>query len=205
MTISWLGTLRRASAVVIAAAAIGVLAPAAAIPAQKDALASWGTPTLAEGAVVGVAAKTQVSVPLAASSAAPNITVRIRSTDMPAGAVLHKKDGNPATATFVWTPAKAHRGDHKVTFTASSDLPGDVTQRTVVIRVGPANRPPPGPPASAPGVYPKRVMLSDRAKETYRWAFVRTRTVARSGPSKSARAVSRITYRTPEYYRNAIQ
>jgi lipoprotein-anchoring transpeptidase ErfK/SrfK len=29
--------------------------------------------------------------------------------------------------------------------------------------------------------------------------------VARSGPSRRARALSRITFRTPEYYRNAIQ
>ena len=60
----------------------------------------------AEGAVVGVAAKTQVAVSLAASSAAPGLTIRIRSADMPAGAVLHKKDGNPAKATFVWTPSQ---------------------------------------------------------------------------------------------------
>ena len=77
-------------------------------------------------------------------------------------------------------------------------------ERTVVIRVGPANKPPPGP-APPPGVYPKRVMLSDRSTESYRWAFVRHRTVARSGPSRRAHALSTITFRTPEYYRNAIQ
>ena len=203
--ISWVGTLRRVFVVTMAAAAVGVLAPAAAVPAQKDLLATWATPTPSEGAVVGVAAKTQVSVSLAASSVAPNITVRIRSATLPPGAVLHKKDGNPGKATFVWTPAKAHRGDHKVTFTASSDLPGDEAERSIMIRVGAVNKPPPGPPVSPPGVYPKRVLLSDRSKETYRWAFVRTRTVARTGPSKGARAISRITYRTPEYYRNAIQ
>ena len=203
--ISWVGTLRRVSVVFIAAAAVGVLAPAAAIPSQKDILTSWAAPTPADGAVVGVAAKTQVSVSLAANSVAPNIVVRIKSTNMPPGAVLHKKDGNLAKATFVWTPSKAQRGDHKVTFTASSDVPGDAAERTVVIRVGAANKPPPGPVVSLPGVYPKRTLLSDRAKETYRWTFVRSQTVARTGPSKAARAISRITYRTPEYYRNAIQ
>ncbi len=203
--ISWVGTLRRVSVVVITAAAVGVLAPAAAIPSQKDIVASWAAPTPPEGAVIGVAAKTQVSVSLAASTAAPNGIIRIRSSAMPAGAVLHKKDGNPAKAALVWTPSKAQVGDHKVTFTAASDVPVGETQRTIMIRVGPANGPPPGPSASPPGVYPKRAVLSDKAKETYRWAFVRRRTVARTGPSKAARAVSRITYRTPEYYRNAIQ
>jgi hypothetical protein len=91
-----------------------------------------------------------------------------------------------------------------VTFTASSEVPLDEAQRTIVIRVGAPNKPPPGPPPP-PGVFPKRTLLSDRSKETYRWAFVRRPTVARTGPSKSARAVSRITFRTPEYYRNAIQ
>jgi L,D-transpeptidase catalytic domain len=205
MTISWVGTLRRGFVVAIAAAAVGVLAPAAAVPAQKDLVATWVAPTPAEGSVIGVAAKTQVSVSLAANSVVPNIAVRIRSAALPPGAVLHKHDGNAARATFVWTPAKAHIGDHRVTFTASSDLPGDQAQRTIVIRVGAASKPPPGPPGSRPGVYPKRVLLSDRAKETYRWAFVRTRTVARTGPSKSARRITRITYRTPENYRNAIQ
>jgi hypothetical protein len=48
-------------------------------------------------------------------------------------------------------------------------------------------------------------VLSDRSTETYRWAFVRHRTVARAGPSRRARALSQISFRTPELYRNAIQ
>jgi lipoprotein-anchoring transpeptidase ErfK/SrfK len=51
----------------------------------------------------------------------------------------------------------------------------------------------------------ERFVLSDPVQETYRWAFVRHRTIARSRPSYSARALSRITFRTPELYRNAIQ
>jgi L,D-transpeptidase catalytic domain len=201
--ISWVRTLRRVSAVAIAAVGVGVLAPGAAVPAE-DITVSWTAPTPPDGSVLGVAAKTQFSVSLAASSAAPTVTVRIRSGAMPKGAVLHKTDGNPARATLVWTPSKAQRGDHRVTFTASSDVPLDTAQRAIVIRVGAANKPPPGPPPP-PGVYPKRTLLSDSSKETYRWAFVRRQTVARTGPSKRARAISRITFRTPEYYRNAIQ
>lgn len=205
MTISWVRTLRRVSVVAIATAGLAVLAPGAAIPAPKDVVVSWVAPTPPEGAVLGVAAKTQLSLQLAASAPAPNVTVRIGTSGAaPQGAALKKTDGNPGRARLSWTPSKAQVGEYRVTFTASSDVPLGGAQRTIVIRVGPANKPPPGPPPP-PGVYPKRSELSDRSKETYRWAFVRHRTVARSGPSKRARAVSRISYRTPELYRNAIQ
>jgi lipoprotein-anchoring transpeptidase ErfK/SrfK len=48
-------------------------------------------------------------------------------------------------------------------------------------------------------------VLSDRSTETYRWAFLRHRAIARTGPSFSARAKSRIRFRTPELYRNVVQ
>jgi hypothetical protein len=201
--ISWVRTLRRASVVAIAAAGLAVLAPGSAIPGQTIVV-SWVAPTPPEGAVLGVAANTQLSMGLAASTPAP-VTVRISAgSALPRGAGFSKTDGNPATAKLKWTPSKAQVGDYKVTFTASTDVPLDSIQRTIVIRVGPANRPPPGPPPP-PGVYPKRFVLSDRSKETYRWAFMRHRTVARTGPSRHARAITGVSFRTPELYRNAIQ
>jgi hypothetical protein len=48
-------------------------------------------------------------------------------------------------------------------------------------------------------------VLSDRSTETYRWAFLRHRAIARTGPSFSARAKTRINFRTPELYRNVVQ
>jgi lipoprotein-anchoring transpeptidase ErfK/SrfK len=54
-------------------------------------------------------------------------------------------------------------------------------------------------------VSPERFALSDSATETYRWAFVRHRTIARARPSYSGRALSRISFRTPELYRNVVQ
>jgi hypothetical protein len=204
MMTSWLRTLRRVSAVAIALAGLAVLAPGSAVPAQGDVVVSWDAPTPSEGTVLGIAAKTQLSVELAASTAAPNVDVRIRpSAALPPGAVLKNADGNQATARLVWTPSGAQRGEYRVTFAASTDVPAGGAERTLVIRVGPANKPPPGPPPP-PGVFPKRFELSERSNETYRWAFVRHRTVARSGPSRSARAVSAISFRTPEMYRNAI-
>jgi lipoprotein-anchoring transpeptidase ErfK/SrfK len=64
------------------------------------------------------------------------------------------------------------------------------------------------PSAAAPAteaVSPERFVLSDPATETYRWAFIRHRTIARTRPSYSARALSRIQFRTPELYRNVVQ
>ena len=52
---------------------------------------------------------------------------------------------------------------------------------------------------------PERFVLSDPATETYRWAFIRHRTIARTRPSYSARALTRIEFRTPELYRNTVQ
>jgi lipoprotein-anchoring transpeptidase ErfK/SrfK len=52
---------------------------------------------------------------------------------------------------------------------------------------------------------PERFALSDPSTDTYRWAFVRHRTIARTRPSYSGRALSRISFRTPENYRNVVQ
>ena len=192
-------TLRRLLSVALAIAGTTVLVPAAATPAQGDVV-SWTSPTPREGAVLGVAAKTTLSFRLSATS--DGLTLAIRDSGSPPGAILRHTDGNPAIATYTWKPSAAQIGAHRVAFTTTSDA-GSAT-RTVVIRVGPANRPPPGPPNPA-GVYPQRLLLSDRGSETYSWAFVRHRTVARTGPSSAARPMTRITFRTPELYRNAIQ
>ncbi len=194
-------TLRRLLAVTLAIAGATVLVPAAATPAQ-DEVVSWTSPTPREGVVLGVSAKTTLSFRLAASSDGSGDALAIRdSTGAPQGAVLRHADGNPASATYTWRPSAAQIGAHRVTFTVGSSA-GTAT-RTLVIRVGRANRPPPGRPNPA-GVYPQQLLLSDRGSETYRWAFVRHRTLARTGPSRSARAITPITFRTPELYRNAI-
>ena len=132
------------------------------------------------------------------------MTVRIRASGtLPAGAALRTTDGNPAKATLTWTPSAAQVGDVQLTFTAATDVPGVSAQRSIVVRVGKSGQPPPGPPPP-PGVWPKRFMLSDRSTETYRWAFIRHPTMARRGPTRAARALSRLGFRTPELYRNAI-
>jgi hypothetical protein len=199
--IPWMHSLRRLFAVALAVAGATVLVPAAATPAKDDVVA-WTGPTPAEGATLGVSARTTLSFRLGATSDGSEATLAIRDSGSPQGAVLRHTDGNPASATYTWKPPATQIGVHRVTFTVSSGA-GDST-RTLVIRVGRANRPPPGRPNPA-GVYPQQRQLSDRGSETYRWTFVRHRSVARTGPSRSARPITPITFRTPELYRNAIQ
>ena len=195
-------TLRRLVAITLAVAGAAVLVPAAATPA-KDDVVSWTSPTPGEDAVLGVSAKTTLSFRLGATSDVSEAMLAIRDSEgSPQGAVLRYADGNPASATYVWKPTRSQVGVHRVTFTVSSGA-GSAT-RTLVIRVGRANRPPPGHSNPA-GVYPQQALLSDRSSESYGWAFVRHRTVARTGPSRSARAITPVTFRTPELYRNAIQ
>ena len=193
-------SLRRLFALGLAVAGATLLMPAAATPA-KDDVVSWTSPTPVDGAVLGVSAKTTLSFRLGATSDDANATLAIRdSGSSPQGAVLRHSDGNPAGATYTWTPPASEVGVHRVTFTVSSG--SGSTTRTLVIRVGRANKPPPG--SNPAGVYPQQRALSDRGSETYRWSFVRHRTVARTGPSSSARGITPITFRTPELYRNAI-
>jgi lipoprotein-anchoring transpeptidase ErfK/SrfK len=201
---SWKSALRRFLLVAMTAVGVAVLAPGAASPGPQDVIA-WTAATPSEGAVLGVAAKTQLSVPFGASGpGGAAVTAHIAATGtLPKGSLLRNTDGNPAKATFTWTPAASQAGDYRVTFTATTQVPVSSAQRTIDVRVGPAGRPPPGPPPP-PGVFPKQFLFSDSSQETYRWAFVRTPTVARSGPSRAARVVSGITFRTPELYRNAI-
>src|SRR5438876_212459 len=202
---SWENALRRLPLVAIAAIGLAMLAPSAATPAARDAIVTWEAQTPPEGAVIGVAAKTQLSVPFAASApGAPAVIVRIRASgNLPAGAVLRISDGNPAKATLRWTPSASQVGAFQLTFIATTDVPTVSAQRSIVVRVGKSGQPPPGPPPP-PGVWPRRFMLSERAKETYRWAFMRHAVMARGGPSRATRMLSRLGFRTPELYRNAV-
>jgi lipoprotein-anchoring transpeptidase ErfK/SrfK len=75
---------------------------------------------------------------------------------------------------------------------------------TFIAAVSAALAPSAAVPATKPAG-PERFVLSDPATETYRWAFIRHRTIARARPSYSARALSRISFRTPELYRNVVQ
>jgi hypothetical protein len=169
---------------------------------------SWQAPTPAEGAQVATRAGTKVAISLAASATGGSlVTVRIGSQGLPAGARLETRDGNPATATFTWTPTAAQAGSYGITFTAASTaspaVAAEPRRTAVVVRAG--GSPPPPPKAKA---RPKRkrpaVWKLSGVNDTYRWAKLLRSTVARSAPRKSAAVVDRLPFLTPENTQNLV-
>jgi L,D-transpeptidase catalytic domain len=162
---------------------------------------SWQSPTPAEGAKVATGAGRRITVSLAAST--PQVVhLRIGSQGLPAGASLDAQPGNPATATFAWTPSAAQAGTHAVTFTATSTASPAVaaTPRRVAVVVRAAARPKPRLRAKP---VPAVRKLSG-VNNSYRWAKLRGRTVARSAPRRSAPVVDVLPFLTPENTQNLV-
>jgi hypothetical protein len=167
---------------------------------------SWHTPTPAEGAQLRTSPGSQITIELAATAAGgPALNVQIGSQGLPAGASLAGRPGNPATATLTWTPAANQSGVHAITFTAASTASSTVAAepRKVVIAVGAASQPPAKrKPKPKPKVAAVRKLSG--VNDTYRWAKLRGRTVARSGPSRGARVVDVLPFLTPENTQNIV-
>jgi lipoprotein-anchoring transpeptidase ErfK/SrfK len=169
-----------------------VFASPAAAGLGKPAAAEWLPPTPTEGKRFRVAIGEQLSLALVAKTrAAPESTVAIEASGVPAGATFTTTAGNPAGATVTWIPTKEQAGRRfSLTFTADPDDPGiDVATRHVAVEV------------RAPAT---TFSLSSRATETYRYAFVMRRVVARTAPSRGARPVARLLRLTPERTTNLV-
>jgi L,D-transpeptidase catalytic domain len=169
--------------------ALLALLPAAASGAVKVDAVTWHAPTPADGKTFKVRAGTRLSVSLQAATPGNTIPVAIAATaPLPAGATLALKNGSPASARFVWTPKASQAGTHRITFGANAA--GFVgAQRSIVVRVAAA----------------VKIVLSDRATETHRWAFVTRRTYVRTGPTSRARIIAPLSRTTPEYFPNLVQ
>jgi hypothetical protein len=180
---------RRWPAVVGGLLALLALLPAAASGAGKVDAIAWRAPTPSEGKTFKVRAGTRLSVSLHAATPGNAVPVVIAATvPLPTGATLALKNGSPATARFVWTPKAAQAGVHRITFGANAaGLVG--VERSIVVRV----------------VTAVKTVLSDRATETYRWAFVTRRTYVRTGPTSRARIIAPLSRSTPEYFPNLVQ
>jgi L,D-transpeptidase catalytic domain len=180
---------RRWLLVVAGLLALLALVPVAASGAGKVDAIAWHAPTPAEGKTFKVRAGTRVSVSLQAATPGNAVPVAIAATSpLPAGATLALRNGSPATARFVWTPKAAQVGTHRITFGASAaGLVG--VQRSIVVRVAAT----------------VTTVLSSRATETYKWAFVTRRTYVRSGPTSRARIRAPLSRSTPEYFPNLVQ
>jgi hypothetical protein len=136
------------------------------------------------------------------------LNAHIGSQGLPGGARLDSRDGNPATATFTWTPTAAQAGTHAITFTATSTtspaVGAEPRRIAVVVRAGGA--PPPAKPKPKRKTRPKlpAVQKLSGVNDTYRWAKLLRGTVARSGPGRSASVVDRIPFLTPENTQNLV-
>ena len=185
----WLRAHRRVPALLGGFAVLLAVLPAAASGAGKVDAIAWRAPTPAEGKIFRVTPGSRLAITLNAAVPGTSTQVSIAPLSaLPAGATLAPRNGSPAIARFVWTPQAAQAGTHTLVFGASAaGLVG--AQRSVVVRV----------------VTAVRTVLSDRATETYKWAFVTRRTYVRSGPTSRARIVAPLSRSTPEYFPNLVQ
>jgi L,D-transpeptidase catalytic domain len=182
---------------------------AATASARPAVVVSWQAPTPAHGTQVKTAPGSKVTIQLAASAAGgPLLGVRIGSQGLPPGAQLDSRPGNPANATFTWTPTASQSGAHTITFTAVVTASSAVAAepRQVVVAVGSTAPPPPPKPKRKAKPKPKApaVRILSGVNHTYRWAKLRHRTVARSAPSRSARVVDVLPFLTPENTQNLV-
>lgn len=169
-----------------------VFASPAAAGLGKPAAAEWLPPTPTEGKRFRVGVGEHLRLALVATTReAPESTLAIEAAGVPAGATFRTTAGNPAGATVTWIPTKGQAGRRfSLTFTADPDDPGiDVARRHVAVEV------------RAPAT---TFTLSSRATETYRYAFVMRRGVARTAPDRSARPVARLLRLTPERTTNLV-
>jgi L,D-transpeptidase catalytic domain len=197
--------LARAAGALLALSLFAVLAGTAS--ARPGALVvTWQAPTPAEGAALRIASGSRLTIQLAAAATGgPAIDVRIASGGLPRGAALDSRPGNPATATLTWVPAASQSGVHRITFTAESTVSLSVAAepRQVVIVVRSATPPPVKPKPKAKPKVPAYRKLSG-VNDSYRWAKLRRRTVARSAPSRGASVVDVLPFLTPENTQNLV-
>jgi L,D-transpeptidase catalytic domain len=172
---------------------LALFAPSAAARLEAPAHPEWLPPTPAEGTRFRPVAGDRVRFSLVATAReAPEATVSITATGIPAGASFRTTAGNPAGASVTWTVGPGQVGRRFVlTFTAQPDQP-DLARATrrVAIEVVRAKA--------------RAFRLSSGATETYRYAFVIRRAVARRAPSPAAEPVARLGLLTPERTTNLV-
>lgn len=165
---------------------------------------AWQAPTPADGTQLKTSPGSKVSIQLAASATGgPVLNVRIAGRGLPAGAALDSRPGNPAGATLTWTPAANQSGVHRITFMAESTVFSSVAAepRQVAVVVGSTSPP---PVKRTPKPKPPAVRKLSGVNHIYRWAKLGNRTLARSGPSRTARVVDVLPFLTPENTQNIV-
>ena len=108
---------------------------------------------------------------------------------LPAGAKVVSRPGVPASARFTWSPSAKQAGVHQIGFAAAGPGLASAPLRSVTIRV----------------VAIEQALLSDRATEIYRWAYVTRRTSVRSVRRPVLARSAQSSTVTPEYFPNLVQ
>jgi hypothetical protein len=146
----------------------------------------WTPPTPADQSRITVNAGSPIAFVLTASASDAETVVHIAAVRAPTESVFNSSDGGAARASFNWTPQTP--GDYTIQFEASAA--GVSATRTYVIHVTPLVQ------------YPRAsVLSSDRIA---RWATVWRRSIVRSAPSSSARAVTTLDTRTSDDTQNIV-
>lgn len=101
----------------------------------SNAAPAFDAPTPADGAEISVAVGFPVSFRIQASDPDVGDIVTLGIVQLPAGAVLNPVAGNPATASFDWTPTAM--GDYILILTAQDQNGVQALQRSIIVHVVP--------------------------------------------------------------------
>ena len=180
----------RLVAALVVALAIATPAPAQAHTSAAPPNLWWLSPTPLSGSTITVTAGQTLSVAIAARDVVPTVAVHVAAVSLPTGATLTAVDGNPGTATLLWTPTVEQVGRYQATINATENLPLPAKPLPLLLTL-----------VVNPLVGTETVLSSDNLSQ---WAYVDRPTVARSAPSAGARKVVSVSAWTPENYPNLV-
>jgi hypothetical protein len=181
---------RRVLAALAVALAAAVPAPAYAHTAAAPPNLWWVSPTPLSGSTLRVGVGQTLSVPISARDIVPTVAIHITAVSLPSGAALTAVDGNPGTATLVWTPTEDQAGTYDITINATENLPLPAKPLPLLLRI------------VVNPLVGTETLLTDG--ELSQWAYVDRGTVARSAPSPGAQNVAKVSAWTPENYPNLV-
>ena len=175
--------LRRTLVAAISALALVAVLPTSAAGGRQAGEIAWQSPTPAHGKSYKIAAGSKVSFSLAATLPGNLVPIEIAAASacFRRGAKVASRPGVPASARFTWSPSAKQAGVHQNQLRRLGAGLASAPLRSVTIRVAAI----------------QQALLSDRATEIYRWAYVTRRTSVRSAPSARARSVGSISTVTP--------
>lgn len=176
------------AAIALLAAPFLVVTAGAGTARGPELSLSWQAPTPPDGTAYTVTAGEPFALELAATSDQPQL-VLIRKRKLPVGAAFAAGYGRPGVATVMWTPTAQQVGEHVLMFGAKTrDQPSVYARpRSFLVYVLPSTPNGPNEPVSLSG-----------PKGMSRWAYINRGVTARTRPSASAKAITRLRPLTPE-------